>query len=140
MLKENPAGDSSATQLVKYALYNEFRTMLSYSLTGTAMVGDGTISAMTEGQTPAAMITDGWIYFYCNVSDTDSYWIDATYMTTLDRVSKDSIVWFDGEKSALSDKELIVTEDLLNELEIEPESVKGKSFDCQYSVWSGDYY
>ena len=140
MLKENPAGDSSATQLVKYALYNEFRTMLSYSLTGTAMVGDGTISAMTEGQTPTAMITDGWIYFYCNVSDTDSYWIDATYMTTLDRVSKDSIVWFDGEKSALSDKELIVTEDLLNELEIEPESVKGKSFDCQYSVWSGDYY
>ena len=138
ILKENTAGDSNADKLVKYALAEEYGSMITYSLTGVAMVGSGSLDSIAEAKTPVGTINDGWVYFFDSSGDGSG--IDATYMTTLDKVKGENIVWANGEKTALGERELIISDDLASESGADPTEFFGKAFDSSYGIWKNGYY
>ncbi len=99
---------STADQLMDYALANEFGVAATYSLAGLAMVGDGHMDTLLENRTPTYNITQGWLYY--NDAENERT-VDPSYLTTLDQVQDQEILWIDGEKTELADNEIIVTSD-----------------------------
>lgn len=94
---------STADKVIDFALANEFQTAASYSLIGVAMTGAGHVETLLANKAPIYDITKGYIYYNnteCN--------IDPFYMTTLDQIKDQNIIWIDGEKTELADNEIIV--------------------------------
>ncbi|MBQ3939549.1 MAG: ABC transporter ATP-binding protein/permease [Oscillospiraceae bacterium] len=115
-LKEDAEHLSTSEMLVTYMLYNEFTTIVNYSLTGCAMVGSGAIEKMVQEQ-PQMYETTGngqyWItgeaeeraggnyegnYLYCS----------SRYLTTLDRIPDSEIIWLNGKKDSLAENQCII--------------------------------
>lgn len=104
-LLEKRENTTPAQQIVDYALYNEFYYAVSNSMASIAMVGKGKLDKMIDAEPPIYDISKGWTYLY-----GDNFNIDPQTLTTLDEVNTSDIVWFDGVKQTLGDKEIIVTE------------------------------
>lgn len=109
---EDPERLSQASKLVNFALASEYNNIAQYSVAGLAMTGKGKVQKMIERDPKLAMINNGWIYFI-NENEKEYISIDANYFARLENVNKDNIVWFDGEKQSLGEKEIIVSYDLL---------------------------
>lgn len=107
-LTEEKKNASSAEKLIDFALANEFQTASNYSLAGVAMTGAGHVDTMIANKTPIFNITHGWLYY--NGKELS---IDPAYMTTLDQISDQKIIWLDGEKTELADNEIIVASDIV---------------------------
>ena len=103
--KKNP---STADKVIDFALANEFQTAANYSLIGVAMTGAGHVETLLANKAPIYDITRGWIYY--NSADWN---IDFSYMTTLDQIADQNIIWLDGEKTELADNEIIVASDAI---------------------------
>ncbi len=113
-LLEDQSNADTATNLVNYALYNEYGNIAQYSFVGLAMTGKGHTEKMAKDAPHVAIISVGWIWFNC---DTENSYIslDASYFARLEDMPKDNIniVWFGEEKQTLGEKELVVSLDLL---------------------------
>lgn len=111
-LLDDLSNADTATKLVNFALANEYADMIKYSFAGLAMTGKGKLQNMIEKDPHTAIINNGWIYF---INETDDRYIDidASYFASLDYIDRSKIVWFNGEKETLGEKEIVVSADLL---------------------------
>lgn len=98
---------TDAEKMVDFALYSEFSTAVEYSLSATAMLGEGHLDRMLEQRLDIYQITNGYIYMYSD----NGINIDPYYITTLDKVDPKLINWIDGERTELRENEIIVTTD-----------------------------
>lgn len=107
-LTEKKEHQTKANKLLDYVLYNEFCSAVSYSYSGIIMVGDGFMDRLIADRPNIAPITEGFINF-----NSDNFSADSNYLARLSDVASEKIIWIDGEKKALGDKEIIVTSDSL---------------------------
>ena len=104
-LIEEKSYQSNSEQLIDHILYQEFCSMCDSSLACAAMVGEGGIEKVKSQMPNIYDITNGYLWFY-----SDNMSVDPNYLTTLSEYNSDDIVWLDGKRASLSDKEIIVTE------------------------------
>ena len=109
-LAEKKDYQSNADKMIDFVLYNEYATASAYSYAGIAMVGAGHIGEMVAAEPPMTAITEGFISFSGTGGD---YGVDSQYMARLDDIKGESIIWLDGEKKTLGEKEIIATADAL---------------------------
>ncbi len=125
-LMEEKPHRSDAEMLVDYVLYNEFSTSSAYSYTGIIMVGDGFINKLISERPQMANITEGYISFYA-----ENFSADSNYLAKISAIKDEKIVWLDGAKTTLGEKEIIVTRDALNLWETEV-TVDGDGLESDY--------
>ena len=109
-LTEKKDYQSNADKMIDFVLYNEYSTASAYSYAGIAMVGAGHIEKLVAAEPPMTTITEGFISFSGTGGD---YGVDSQYMARLDDIKGESIIWLDGEKKTLGEKEIIATADAL---------------------------
>lgn len=104
---------SNADDIVQYVLYRELMSAQSYSLNQVAMVGEGYVSALKASMPTVQEISGGWLWFSASGEGGAYGSIDPMYLGTLADVPPADIVWLDGERTTLSEKELVVSADCL---------------------------
>ena len=107
-LTEKKEHQSKADRLLDYVLYNEFCSAVSYSYSGIIMVGDGFMDSLIAERPNIAFITEGYINFY-----GENFSADSNYLASLSNVADEKIIWVDGERKTLGEKEIVVTADAL---------------------------
>ena len=139
-LTEKKDHQTKAEQMVDYVLYNEFCSSSAYSYAGLIMVGSEKMEKLISERPPMSEITEGYINFY---SPTDNYSVDSNYMATFDDIKGENIIWIDGEKKTLGEKEIIATLDVINPYNEElgseafAKSLKSKN---TLSAWEYNFY
>ena len=139
-LTEKKDHQSKAEQMLDYVLYNEFCSSSAYSYAGVIMVGREKIEKLISERPPMSEITEGYINFY---SPTDNYSVDSNYMARLQDIKGENIIWLDGEKKTLGEKEIIATLDVINPYNEElgseafAKSLKSKN---TLSAWEYNFY
>ena len=139
-LTEKKDHKTKAEQMVDYVLYNEFCSSSAYSYAGLIMVGSEKMEKLISERPPMSEITEGYINFY---SPTDNYSVDSNYMATFDDIKGENIIWIDGEKKTLGEKEIIATLDVINPYNEElgseafAKSLKSKN---TLSAWEYNFY
>lgn len=139
-LTEKKDHQTKAEQMVDYVLYNEFCSSSAYSYAGLIMVGKEKMERLISERPPMSEITEGYINFY---SPTDNYSIDSNYMARLQDIKGENIIWIDGEKKTLGEKEIIATLDVINPYNEElgsdgfAKSLKNKN---TLSAWEYNFY
>ena len=139
-LTEKKDHQTKAEQMVDYVLYNEFCSSSAYSYAGLIMVGSEKMEKLISERPPMSEITEGYINFY---SPTDNYSVDSNYMATFDDIKGENIIWIDGEKKTLGEKEIIATLDVINPYNEElgseafAKSLKNKN---TLSAWEYNFY
>lgn len=108
-LTEKNENKTKAESLVDYILYSEFNYASSYSYAGVIMTGDGFIERMIASEPKISNITKGYLSFY-----GENYSVDSQYIARLSDMTDEKIIWLDGEKQTLSEKEIIATVDAIN--------------------------
>lgn len=113
-LTEKKDHQTKADKMVEYVLYNEYCSSSAYSYAGVIMVGREKLDKLISERPVITEITEGSIGFYNEgVNDDDGYGIDVGYMATLNDIKDENIIWIDGEKKELGEKEIIATSDAL---------------------------
>lgn len=113
-LTEKKDHQSKAEKMVDYVLYNEFSSSSAYSYAGVIMVGKEKMKKLISERPPMTPITEGYINFYSNTGkENEDYGVDSQYLATLQDVKGENIIWIDGEKKELGEKEIIATMDAL---------------------------
>ena len=139
-LTEKKDHQTKAEKMVDYVLYNEFCSSSAYSYAGLIMVGSEKMEKLISERPPMSEITEGYINFY---SPTDNYSVDSNYMATFDDIKGENIIWIDGEKKTLGEKEIIATLDVINPYNEElgseafAKSLKSKN---TLSAWEYNFY
>ena len=110
-LTESQEYSSTADQLVNYVLYNELGYDTIYNHTGMIMTGKGFIDRKTAELPIRAHTENSNIYLYGQNID-----ISPAYTAILSNVDKKDIIWLDGERKALGEKEIIVTSAMLGNI------------------------
>ena len=113
-LTEKSENKTNAEQLVDYILYNEFDFAARYSYASVIMTGDGFVDRLIASEPKISNITKGYLSFY-----GDSYGVDSQYIARLSDMKDEKIVWLDGEKKTLGEKEIIATTDVISFYESE---------------------
>ena len=111
-----------ADELVNHMLNREFNISSNYSLSGCAMVGPGKVQEMIAAN--PNIYTTGMANIGVNLETKANYYagFNAQYVTTLDRIPADQIIWLDGEKKTLEQNDIIINfEDLYMDGEKLPE-------------------
>ena len=111
--KENK---TKAESLVDYILASEFDFASRYSYASVIMTGEGFVDKLIETEPKISNITNGYISFY-----GDNYGVDSQYLAKLSDMTDEKIIWIDGAKQTLGEKEIIATVDCINYYE--PESI-----------------
>lgn len=113
-LTEKKQHQSKAEQMVDFVLYNEFSSSSAYSYAGIIMVGKEKMEKLISERPPMTTITEGYISFNCHTGkENEDYGVDSQYLATLQDVKGENIIWIDGEKKTLGEKEIIATKDAL---------------------------
>lgn len=114
-LTEKKDHQSKAEKMVDYVLYNEFSSSSAYSYAGVIMVGKEKMKKLISERPPMTPITEGYINFYSNTGkENEDYGVDSQYLATLQDVKGENIIWIDGEKKTLGEKEIIATMDAIH--------------------------
>ncbi len=138
-LIEKKDHQTNAEKMVDYVLYNEFCSSSAYSYAGLIMLGKEKMEKLISERPLISEITEGYINFY---SATDNYSIDSNYMARLQDIKGENIIWIDGEKKTLGEKEIIATLDVINSYNEElgsdafAKSLKNKN---TLSAWEYDF-
>lgn len=142
-LTEKKDHQSKAEQMVDYVLYNEFSSSSAYSYAGVIMVGKEKMKKLISERPPMTPITEGYINFYSNTGkENEDYGVDSQYLATLQDVKGENIIWIDGEKKELGEKEIIATMDALQFYNGNPDTddyakyLKNKN---TLSAWESDF-
>lgn len=143
-LTEKKQHQSKAEQMVDYVLYNEYSSSSAYSYAGIIMVGREKMEKLISERPPMTEITEGYISFYSNTGkENEDYGVDSQYLATLQDVKGEKIIWIDGEKKTLGEKEIIATKDALNFYNGNPDTddyakyLKNKN---TLSAWESSFY
>lgn len=111
-LTEKKEGESSADNLVNYALYNELMNIRGYSYNQVAFVGDGFVERLVAADPSVKRQTKGNITFY-QEKNNDYRELYPSYIGTVDDVSPEMITWLNKGQTQLNDKEIIVSSYLI---------------------------
>ena len=129
---------TTTEQLTQFALLNEFEYCVNYSLARVAMVGEGRLNSIIEEAPKVYELSDVWIYGYTE----DDVYFDPFYVTNFEKISDEDIVWINGEKKALEEKELIIPKSMLysefgEEMDLEDDNVLNKirSISIDLETW-----
>lgn len=142
-LTEKKQHQSKAEQMVDFVLYNEYSSSSAYSYAGVIMVGKEKMEKLISERPPMTTITEGYISFYSNTGkENEDYGVDSQYLATLQDVKGENIIWIDGEKKNLGEKEIIATKDALQFYNGNPDTddyakyLKNKN---TLSAWESDF-
>ncbi|MCR5305545.1 MAG: ATP-binding cassette domain-containing protein [Oscillospiraceae bacterium] len=122
-LSEDAEHQTTSEQVINYMLYSEYNTAVNYSLTGCVMVGSGAVAKLVEADPD---IYDMRGNASCNLSGgTESAWLNVwtNEVTKLRRVPDSEIIWLNGKKDSLSEKQFIIP---LNRLDIQDDKASLK--------------
>lgn len=143
-LTEKKQHQSKAEQMVDFVLYNEFSSSSAYSYAGIIMVGKEKMEKLISERPPMTAITEGYISFNCHTGkENEDYGVDSQYLATLQDVKGENIIWIDGEKKTLGEKEIIATKDALQFYNGNPDTddyakyLKNKN---TLSAWESSFY
>lgn len=126
-LTEKAENKTKAETLVDYILYSEFDFAARYSYASVIMTGDGFIDKLIAAEPKISNITKGYLSFY-----GDNYGVDSQYVARLSDMSDEKIIWLNGEKQALGEKEIIATTDIISFYEVEDKLTGEYENDEQY--------
>lgn len=107
--KEN---ESAADKLVSYSLYNELQYIRDYSLIQAAMVGDGFIERMQNNRPSVKEMSGGYISFVYEDNGNHNE-LHPQFVGNLDDIKDQEIIWADGEKKQLGEKEIVISSDMI---------------------------
>lgn len=107
-LTEKKDHQSKAEKLVDYVLYNEYCSASGYSYAGIVMVGDGFIDKLIAARPVMVPITEGYLSF-----NGDKFSANSNNLARLSDITNEKIIWVEGEKKTLGEKEIVVTADAL---------------------------
>ena len=114
-LTEKKTHQTKAEQMVDFVLYNEFSSSSAYSYAGVIMVGKERLEKLIAERPPMTEITEGYLSFYSNTGkENEDYGVDSQYLASFDDVKGEKIIWIDGEKKTLGEKEIIATMDAIH--------------------------
>ncbi len=109
--KDDP---SSAQQIIDYALINEFYSHKDNSLVSMLILGEGAIDKLIAAEPQIYDINKGYLWFH-----GEKFSVDPNYLTTLDKVDTSDIVWINGAKTNLGEKEIVAFESCIEYWDIE---------------------
>ncbi len=104
---EDPEGEDLSA-VVDYALYSELASSIEYNFATIAMVGEGKIDTLIAESSKMIQMNYSQISFY----NDDGDGLYPTYTAPFSSISNEKIIWIDGERSTLGEKEILVTSDL----------------------------
>lgn len=105
--------DSGAGAIIDYALYNELSIAQTNSMILMAMVGPGYIDSLQGDLPDVSEVVAGNLYYS---NDYEGFWGYVEYMTTLEKLGTENIVWLDGEKTTFDETtDVILSEGILRE-------------------------
>ena len=116
-LTEKAENKTKAESLVDYILYSEFNYASSYSYAGVIMTGEGFVDRLIAAEPKISNITKGYLSFY-----GDNYSVDSNYIARLSDMTNEKIIWVDGKKDTLGEKEIIATIDAVHIFEYDEKS------------------
>jgi len=108
---------SAASELVDYLLFSEFVYDRNYSHACVAMVGEGFIDSYRDTLADVSEMNCGYMWFLAEelsksaAAKDFSFEVSPKYVGLLEAVPSESIVWLDGERGTLGEKELIIADD-----------------------------
>ncbi len=101
LFKENEQGGN---EIFDFVLLNEFESALFDDYTGMIMGSKGIVESYIKSIGNPKTIKDADMHFYSDFGDLYIY-----SATKLSDINTDSIIWIDGKKESLGEKELIIT-------------------------------
>lgn len=107
---------TNAEALVNYALLSEFQYASNNSYSGVVMVGEGFVDRLIAERPNISNITEGYLHF-----NSENYAVDSQYIARLDDLKNEKIVWLNGKKDTLGDKEIIAVTDAIHTFGLEEE-------------------
>ena len=113
-LTEKKDFKSNADQLVEYVLYSEFNSAVTYSYSSLVMVSNEHLDNLIANRPNISEITEGSIYFH---SDSKGLSVDPYFLSTLENVKNRKITWLSEPKTALGEKEIVVTRECIDDYE-----------------------
>ena len=131
-LAEEKEEQTNADQIIDYVLFSEFDYARNYSYAGVVMLGNGHLDRMIRERKPIAEVNEG----YLDINSNNSY-IDASYVAKLSDIKDQKIVWLNGEKTELSEDEVIVSADNLGLHEM-PEKYQLETGEFDYTAYLKD--
>lgn len=105
-LSEEKKNITQAESFMNQILYNEFTNTAEYSYSSIAMVGEGWLKNTLSKLEPVSDITEGYITFHA-----DNFTVDSNFLARLSDIKDEKIIWVNGEKTELGEKEIIITLD-----------------------------
>ncbi len=108
-LTEKKEYKSNAEELVDMILYSEFSTSSSYSYSSIAMVGESFLDKMIANRPPMTSLTEGYLDFY-----RDEMGLHFENMVNFSDIGNEKIVWLGQPKTALGEKDIIITSDSIH--------------------------
>lgn len=111
-LKDEMEMLSDAEMLVNYALATELSYLQQYSLMCVAIVGEGHLDEILANEPTTHELRNSWLWFNAS-NDAGNMWMDsnANYIGNLDEIKDCDIIWLDGERTTLGEKEIILSMD-----------------------------
>ena len=120
VLTEPQTDDMTTVEIMaRFALSQEWSYALRYSLHATGFVGGGYVDRLIAAEPPTRQINQNEynsLYLYTEQPDdaaNDPIGIAPDYIARLSDVDRKDIVWLDGAQTALGEKDLIVSLDLI---------------------------
>lgn len=107
-LLEASEQESAADGLLNYLLMSEYRIGANYSLTGAAMVGAGKVQEMIENEPNIYESGRGYVSISMDSEKMFGH-CSAQYLTKIDLIPSDEVVWTDGVKTELAENEVIIS-------------------------------
>lgn len=93
----------AADEILDYVLYREFRATMENDFTGMMLTGEGYVSKYVTDNGNLTSIDQGSLGIA-----SDYFYLLPSYVTVFDNIKDKNIVWLDGEKTKLSEKEIIL--------------------------------
>ena len=109
VLTEDQSKLDTKDMLVNYILMSELNSASDYSYAATAMLGKGGIANLLSKNVVPSQLNHGSI----DINFGEDMWMYYQSVASLKEMSKVSLTWVDGEKTTLSDDEMIMPYDAL---------------------------
>ncbi len=132
-LIEEKEHQSEAEQLLSYVLFSEFDFASRYSYASLIMTGEGYVDALIAARPKIARITEGYISFH-----GDNLNVDSEYLAKLSDLEKEKIIWIDGKKSKLGEKEIIASADVIYDYSESIEEYRDENGNIDYNAYFKD--
>ena len=112
-LKNKQEGNSTEGELLQMVLAREFDSEITNSLTGMMMFGEGGIKTNLN---KLSSFVRNRNHFEFNNNDNVDLWVEAaTKLSLLDEQYKKNIVWLGEQKTQLGEKEILVSQNFLEQ-------------------------